>query len=82
MKDFTKENGWVHDMVMACRQDPNSADINGVALYHIIELIRQDEREAMGVKVRAAEFIAAASKAPDAIGRPIMWAEFPTRGNT
>jgi len=46
MKDFTKENGWVHDMVMACRQDPNSADINGVVLYHIIELIRQDEREA------------------------------------
>ena len=46
------------------------------------ELVRQDEREAMGVKVRAAEFIAAASKAPDAIGRPIMWAEFPTRGNT
>jgi hypothetical protein len=46
------------------------------------ELVRQDEREAMGVKVRAAEFISAASKAPDATGRPTMWAEFPTRENT
>lgn len=45
-------------------------------------LIRADERESMGVKVRADEFIAAASKAPDATGRPIMWAEFPTRENT
>ena len=51
-------------------------------LERFAELVRQDEREAMGVKVRAAEFISAASKAPDAIGRPIMWAEFPTRGNT
>lgn len=40
-----KENGWVHDMVVACGQNPNSADINVVALYHIIDLIRQDERD-------------------------------------
>jgi hypothetical protein len=46
MKDYTKENGWVHEIVMACKQNPNSTDINGVALYHIIDLIRQDEREA------------------------------------
>jgi hypothetical protein len=50
-------------------------------IKHFAELVRQDEREAMGVKVRAAEFISAASKAPDATGKPIMWAEFPTRGN-
>jgi len=46
MKDYTKENNWVHDMVIACKQDPNSTDINGVALYHVIDLIRRDEREA------------------------------------
>jgi hypothetical protein len=45
-RDFTKENGWVHGMVMACKQNPNNADINVVALYHVIDLIRQDEREA------------------------------------
>jgi hypothetical protein len=50
-------------------------------LERFAELIRQDERQSLGVKVRANEFIAAASKAPDAIGRPFMWAEFPTRGN-
>lgn len=44
MTDYTKENDWVHDMVIACGQNPNSTDINGVALYHIIDLIRQDER--------------------------------------
>jgi disulfide oxidoreductase YuzD len=44
-KDFTKENNWVHDMVMACGENPNNTAINGVALYHIIELIRQDERD-------------------------------------
>jgi len=46
MTDYTKENDWVHDMVIACGQNPNSTDINGVALYHVIDLIRQDEREA------------------------------------
>lgn len=46
MTDYTKENDWVHDMVMACKQDPNNSDINVVALYHVIDLIRQDEREA------------------------------------
>ena len=49
MTDYTKENDWVHDMVVACGQNPNSTDINGVALYHIIDLIRQDEREACAV---------------------------------
>ena len=49
MTDYTKENNWVHDMVIACGQNPNSTDINGVALYHIINLIRQDEREACAV---------------------------------
>lgn len=46
MTDYTKENDWVHDMVIACGQNPSSTDINGVALYHVIDLIRQDEREA------------------------------------
>jgi hypothetical protein len=49
MTDYTKENDWVHDMVMACKQDPNNSDINVVALYHVIDLIRQDEREACAV---------------------------------
>ena len=44
-RDFTKENDWVHDMVVACGQNPNNSDINVVALYRIIDLIRDDERD-------------------------------------
>jgi len=46
MTDYTKENDWVHDIVIACKQDPSSIDIDVVALYHVIDAIRQDEREA------------------------------------
>jgi len=82
-KELAERSGLIPTWICTVETSGNQIikPIDETIIEQFAELIRDDERKSMGVKVSVNEFIAAASKAPNLIGIPVIWTEFPIRSN-